>query len=220
MRSRTGGGPTGGGKAQVDPAVRVNPCSSERFERSRPVVEVDPTMFEWQRSVDHEFEKSPVLNSVYRDGMTLHPADYEQASAKGMVLLALQGPNGDPACDIVHRSGRSFRSSLPSLRIRSVPARPEARKAVRQAVRRSTSITTRGKRARRESIVPGGFQNAVGESSCARSSDSVPHRSVSSGPPAANTRIPALERRDLAIGRQLDPTRRQHRESAGPVLAG
>ncbi len=73
---------------------------------------------------------SAVLN-IDPESFSMHPADYEHAYAKGMVLLALQGPNGDPACDAVQPG--VFHSSLPSL---PSAQGPEARKAVRQAARR------------------------------------------------------------------------------------
>ena len=121
----------------------------------------------------------------------MHPADYEQAYAKGMVLLALQGPNGDPACDIVQPGVFPFELTQPPKctgagGAKSGPAGCATLNLNHNPGKGSTGIN-----------LPGGFLNDVTVQCAVIGLFHIVQYRVNPLPPAEN---PALERRDLALG--------------------
>jgi prepilin-type N-terminal cleavage/methylation domain-containing protein len=115
------------------------------------------------------------------------PLNYEDAYVEGMMLFALQGPNGDPACDAVA-------PGIVSLELTSAPKCTGDGPSSGPAACAALALSHRPSSIDRGS--PAGFQNDVGTDCAVVGLFHVVQYRVSPLPPAAN---PALERRDVAL---------------------
>jgi prepilin-type N-terminal cleavage/methylation domain-containing protein len=115
------------------------------------------------------------------------PLNYEDSYLEGMVLFALQGPGGDPACDSVP----------PAMIPIELTARPECTGAAPSSGPGACASLALSHRPRPiDWSPPAGFQNDVSTDCTVVGLFHVVQYRVSPPPPAAN---PALERRDVAL---------------------
>jgi prepilin-type N-terminal cleavage/methylation domain-containing protein len=115
------------------------------------------------------------------------PLNYEDAYLEGMVLFALQGPNGDPACEAVPPAMVPIELTAAPDCTGSSPSSGPASCATLALSHRPSSI---------DWSPPPGFENQVSTECAVVGLFHVVQYRVSPLPPAAN---PALERRDLAL---------------------
>jgi len=138
---------------------------------------------------------SAVLN-IDPESFSTHPADYEKAYKEGMVLLALQGPNGDPACDLVQPGVTPFELTQP-------PQCTGAGGAGSGPAGCATlNLNHNPGKGSSEMNLPGGFQNDVTTECAVIGLFHIVQYRVNPLPPAEN---PALERRDLVLGTDWTP---------------
>jgi hypothetical protein len=138
---------------------------------------------------------SAVLN-IDPYSFTTYPADYEDAYDEGMVLLALQGPNGDPACDAVPPGIIPFELTQPPTcsGAGGVGSGPEGCATL--------NLNHNPGKGAEEINPPGGFQNDVANDCAVIGVFHIVQYRVNPLPPAEN---PALERRDLVFGNEWTP---------------
>ena len=138
---------------------------------------------------------SSVLN-IDPESFSSQPVDYEQAYQEGMVLLALQGPNGNPACDTIQPGAIPFELTQP-------PKCTGAGGGGSGAAACTTlNMNHNPGKGAGELNLPGGFQNDVQNDCAVIGLFHVVQYRVNPLPPAEN---PALERRDLALGTDWIP---------------
>lgn len=138
---------------------------------------------------------SAVLN-IDPESFSTYPADYESAYKEGMVLLALQGPNGDPACDTVPPGIIPFELTQP-------PKCTGAGGATSGPAGCATlNLNHNPGNGSAEINLPGGFQNDVSTQCAVIGVFHIVQYRINPLPPAVN---PALERRDLVLGTDWMP---------------
>ncbi len=138
---------------------------------------------------------SAVLN-IDPNSVNPQPADFEQAYADGMVLFAIQGPNGNPACDAVAPGIIPFEVTGP-------PDCTGAGGGGSGAAGCDTLMVNHNPGAGAAGLnVPGGFNNDVQVDCAIIGVFHVVQYRVNPLPPTAN---PALERRDIALGEPWNP---------------
>ena len=159
---------------------------------------------------DREIPVSRPLSCVGNDGMPCEtigastvlqvdaasfnpmPLVMESAYQEGMTLFALQGPNGDPACDDVEPGITRFELLEP---LKCTGATSAANRCVTVSLKHSPSEAA--------SIQPIGiFQNDVSLACAVVGLFHIAQYRVNPLPPAAR---PALERRDLALSEEWIP---------------
>jgi type II secretory pathway pseudopilin PulG len=123
------------------------------------------------------------------------PADYEQAYDAGMLLFAIQGPNGNPACDGIQPGIIPFEVTQP-------PLCTGAGGAGSGPSGCATLTLNHNPGAGSTVNVPGGFNNDVSVDCAVIGLFHVVQYRVNPLPPAEN---PALERRDIALGEPWNP---------------
>jgi hypothetical protein len=138
---------------------------------------------------------SAVLN-IDPKSFSTEPADFEEAYHQGMVLLALQGPNGDPACDNVQPGIIPFELTQP-------PNCTGAGGGTSGPAGCTTlNLNHNPGNGAAEINLPGGFQNDVTTECAVIGLFHIVQYRVNPLPPAEN---PALERRDLVLGTDWTP---------------
>ena len=138
---------------------------------------------------------SAVLN-IDPESFSSHPADYEKAYKEGMVLLALQGPNGDPACDDAVPGVIPFElTQPPSCTGAGGPASGPAGCS-------TLNLNHNPGKGSAEINPPSGFQNDVTTQCAIIGVFHIVQYRINPLPPAVN---PALERRDLVLGTDWAP---------------
>jgi hypothetical protein len=124
------------------------------------------------------------------------PSNYEEAYADGMVLFAIQGPNGDPACEGIQPGIIPFEVTQPPKctgagGAGSGPANCATLNLNHNPGQGATDLNP-----------PGGFNNDVLVDCAVIGLFHVVQYRINPLPPAAN---PALERRDIALGEPWNP---------------
>jgi hypothetical protein len=138
---------------------------------------------------------SSVLN-IDPESFSTSPADFEAAYQDGMVLLALQGPNGDPACDALPPGITPFElTQPPSCTGAGGSQSGPAGCATLNLNHNPGHVAT-------EINLPGGFQNDVSSNCAIIGLFHIIQYRINPLPPADN---PSLERRDLALGTDWIP---------------
>lgn len=123
------------------------------------------------------------------------PPDYAQAYSDGMVLFAIQGPNGNPACDGVQ-------PGIIRLQLAQAPQCAGTGGSASGPAACETVSLNYNPSAVTELNPPGGFSNDVLVHCAVIGLFHVVQYRVNPLPPAAN---PTLERRDVALGEAWNP---------------
>ena len=124
------------------------------------------------------------------------PADYEQAYDAGMILFAIQGPNGNPACDAVQPGIIPFEVTQPPTCTGAGGTGSGPSGCATLNLNHNPGLAVSGLN------VPGGFNNDVLVDCAVIGLFHVVQYRVNPLPPAEN---PALERRDIALGEPWNP---------------
>lgn len=123
------------------------------------------------------------------------PADYEESYENGMILFAIQGPNGNPACDGIQPGIIPFQVTQPPQCTGAGGAQSGPAGCATVALNHNPSGSA-------QVNVPGGFNNDVLVDCAVIGLFHVVQYRVNPLPPAEN---PALERRDIALGEPWNP---------------
>lgn len=138
---------------------------------------------------------SAVLN-IDPYSLNPQPANFEEAYDEGMVLLAIQGPNGNPACDTIAPGITPFELTQPP---RCTGAGGASSGPDGCATLNLNHNPGNGSQ---DINPPGGFQNDVSVDCAVIGLFHIVQYRINPLPPAEN---PALERRDLALGTDWTP---------------
>jgi len=124
------------------------------------------------------------------------PADFEQAYADGMVLFAIQGPNGNPACDAIQPGIVPFEVTQPPLCTGAGGAGSGPAGCATLNVNHNPGAGVTGLN------LPQGFNNDVSVDCAIIGVFHVIQYRINPLPPAVN---PSLERRDLVLNEPWSP---------------